>query len=721
MTGLATPALGAVDVMRLPVMPIVLRHALERAGEGRPTETLARAIGRDAGLAMRFLAATASAAGIQQSANTSLEQQVHTLGGGIAQTILMRAARDRLREPASAAAAQDALAHWAHSLHCAHIAQAVAEACAYSSPHEAYLAGLLHDVGMLALAADMPHAWSGIAAAAAHEGQLLELELDRLETSHAEVSCMLATRIGLPGHLADALLLQHAPYAELLGTHKLVRMLWVTEACTERSGSAPDLQTYARLIGLPPEALDAALRQAAVRFIQDVQELSAPVPAADRWWRLPVPAHEDPARTPEAAWQAGADTRLLDTVMQSASLQQAPALLMGAEDTGGVLSRLRSITAALLGLQMFVAFLHDSAARSLTGWFVSPQRLAPAELDIPMNAGTSLVVRTAIERTPQQAPSTHGGERLRGVDIEIARLLQAPALATVPLTAGSALLGVLAFGVSQEQAQRMALDTGMLQRLAEMASHALTHRKAHADQQRLKETDLRERLRNSARRLVHEARNPLTVMKTHLELLGERVRNGDPIDKDIRVLRAEIDRVSEIIGRIGSADLSVEKAQAPTDINALVRELMVVYREALFVTRAIEVGLELDPRLPSVMTDPNALKQVLLNFWKNASEAMPAGGQVRVRTLDRVNYEGRLMVEISVSDTGTGMPAEMLETLFSERLTMSKGADRGYGLNNAYTLVKQLGGHVLCRSEPERGTMFTVLLPRQSGASAARA
>jgi nitrogen-specific signal transduction histidine kinase len=95
----------------------------------------------------------------------------------------------------------------------------------------------------------------------------------------------------------------------------------------------------------------------------------------------------------------------------------------------------------------------------------------------------------------------------------------------------------------------------MLQRLSEMATLALTNRRQSAEQQRLKEADLRERLRLSARRLVHEARNPLSVMKTHLELLGERARSGEPIDNDIRVMREEIDRVGEIVGRIGTTDL----------------------------------------------------------------------------------------------------------------------------------------------------------------------
>jgi signal transduction histidine kinase len=156
----------------------------------------------------------------------------------------------------------------------------------------------------------------------------------------------------------------------------------------------------------------------------------------------------------------------------------------------------------------------------------------------------------------------------------------------------------------------------------------------------------------------------------------------------------------------------VDKPQGPVDINGLIRELMVLYREPLFVTRAIGVELELDSRLPGIITDANALKQVLLNFWKNASEAMATGGQVRVRTIDRVNYEGQLMAEISVSDSGSGMLPEVLENVFSQRLTVTKGGERGYGLSNAFTLVKQLGGHLLCRSEPERGTTFTVLLPR---------
>ncbi len=698
-------------------MPLVLRSSLERAWEGRHVQFLIEAIAHDPALAARFLATSGPGTTASHTGGAALGRHVELLGTNVSQSIIMRAATDRLRKLTPSPVVPDALSFWAHSLHCAQLTRALAEATAYPNPEEAYLTGLFHDLGILALAVEMPHTYAGIVSASPFETELVNRELDQLKLSHAEVSAALGQRLGLPGYVCDAFLLQHAPINDMPGTHKLVRALWVAEAWTDRAVGGPDSPGLARLLGLPPEALSYAIEQGTERFQEMLKLLSAPVMQPSRLWRLPSPpvATGNAANAkPDAdgAWEGPAEQALLEMVMQTASLQQVPFLLLGGEDTGGVLSRLRNVTSSLFGLHSFAAFLHDPAARSLTGWLVSAERLAATDLEIPMTGSTSLVARAANDKQVLRGQGAESGERLRGVDLEIGRLLQADSLTLLPLVTGSGLLGVLVFGVAKEQAQRLAGDATMLQRLAEIATLTLASRRANAEQQRLKESDLRERLRNSARRLVHEARNPLTVMKTHLELLGERARGGQPIDKDIRVLREEIDRVSDIVGRIGTADLAVEKATGPVDINALIRELLVLYREPLFATRAINVELELDPRLPGIVTDANALKQVLLNFWKNASEAMMTGGQVRVGTMDRVNYEGQLLVEITVSDTGSGMPPEVLENVFSQRLTVTRGGERGYGLVNAYTLIKQLGGHLLCRSEPERGTTFTVLLPR---------
>jgi signal transduction histidine kinase len=159
-------------------------------------------------------------------------------------------------------------------------------------------------------------------------------------------------------------------------------------------------------------------------------------------------------------------------------------------------------------------------------------------------------------------------------------------------------------------------------------------------------------------------------------------------------------------------DTHIEPARATVNVNRTIQDLLALYRDPLFVERGVAVKLELALQAPEVLADADALKQVLVNLWKNASEAMARGGQLRVATSDRVNYEGRLMVEIAISDTGPGMLPDMLEGVFLQRTARARESERGYGLANSYAIVRQLGGHIMCRSQPGIGTTFTLLLPR---------
>jgi signal transduction histidine kinase/HD-like signal output (HDOD) protein len=713
MSGVVTTAAGAIDVLRLPCMPIVLQAAMELASDPRTQRSLVTTIALDPTLTSRFVATTAPGASADNV--FSFARHIERLGNPLVQSVLMRAATDTLHRATRLPVTPDGLALWAHSLHCAYLSRSIAEACAYSHPDEAYMAGLLHDIGILSLATDLPHTYAGTFAASQSEAQLLEGELDQLHTSHAEAGAMLMARLGMPGQVGDAVLLHHAGYDELAGTHKLVRILWIAEACTDRRTKQVNLQSLARLLSLTPDGLARALAQAGAGLGKALKALRAPAISKQAIWHLPTPAVEASASNGES-WEKAADSSLMNVVMQSASLHQVPNLLIGAEDTATVLARIRSIASALFGLDRYVAFMHDPSAQSMIGWLIAPDRLAPIELEIPMSATASLIARAAAEKSMLQVPGSGAALPLRGVDLQIGRLLKARALIVVPMLAGSAVLGVLVFGAGDEQAARLALDAQLLRRLTEITTRVLADRKINAEQRRGKEGELRERFRNSARRLVHEARNPLTVMKTQLELLGDRVRSGQPIEQHIHVLRQEIDRVTDIVGKIGTADLGVDKAPGAIDINALVREMMGVYREALFVTRAIDVELLLDRRAPNAIAETGALKQVLLFLWKNASEAMTTGGRLRVRSVDRVNYEGKLMVELSISDSGRGMPPEIVENLFSQRLSTIASDDRGFGLSNTLTLIKQLNGHLLCRSDPELGTTFILLLPRAAGA-----
>jgi signal transduction histidine kinase len=104
------------------------------------------------------------------------------------------------------------------------------------------------------------------------------------------------------------------------------------------------------------------------------------------------------------------------------------------------------------------------------------------------------------------------------------------------------------------------------------------------------------------------------------------------------------------------------------------------------------------------------LKQILLNLLKNAIEAVPAGGRIELINAGRVRIEGHEFAEISVKDSGPGIPPEVQSLLFSPVDSLKPGPHRGIGLNIVHRLVEKLEGRVSCQSSAA-GTTFTLHLP----------
>ena len=131
----------------------------------------------------------------------------------------------------------------------------------------------------------------------------------------------------------------------------------------------------------------------------------------------------------------------------------------------------------------------------------------------------------------------------------------------------------------------------------------------------------------------------------------------------------------------------------------------------------IQMQLDLEPDLPMVLGDPSALGGTIMNVGINALDAMPAGGTLTFRS--RALPDGR--VEMSVTDTGQGMPAEVLARAMEPFYTTKPvGQGTGLGLARVYGTVKAHGGTVELQSEPGRGTSVRILLPAGAAASPSR-
>lgn len=157
----------------------------------------------------------------------------------------------------------------------------------------------------------------------------------------------------------------------------------------------------------------------------------------------------------------------------------------------------------------------------------------------------------------------------------------------------------------------------------------------------------------------------------------------------------------------------------------LVQSLVSIFQESLFIKTGIIANINLDKSIPLIESDSNSLKQILTNLLKNAIEAMPDGGEINIKTRDYVNYNGKQFIELSISDTGPGIPNKILTNLFNPVKSTKPGEHSGLGLSIIKNLVNDLGGTIsgsnlysgqlLADSGRQKvnGAEFLILLPRR--------
>jgi len=144
----------------------------------------------------------------------------------------------------------------------------------------------------------------------------------------------------------------------------------------------------------------------------------------------------------------------------------------------------------------------------------------------------------------------------------------------------------------------------------------------------------------------------------------------------------------------------------PTQVNDVVRSVLRVFQAQLQEKSQIAVHTELDSQLPEISADPELLHRALSNLVLNAIDAMPQGGDL---TLSTQAADER--IEISVSDTGSGLTEEECGRLFTPYYT-SKQHGTGLGLAIVQSVVSDHGGRISVESAKEKGTTFRIELPR---------
>jgi two-component system, NtrC family, nitrogen regulation sensor histidine kinase GlnL len=249
--------------------------------------------------------------------------------------------------------------------------------------------------------------------------------------------------------------------------------------------------------------------------------------------------------------------------------------------------------------------------------------------------------------------------------------------------------------------------------------------------------------------VAHEIRNPLTGIGAGVQYLARSIPEGDPQHENLGFILNEIRRLDRIVQDLFSVTHPRRMDLRVAPIEETVKRAILCV-EALFEQKGVRWRFDVAPNPPPVLHDLDQVQQVFINLLKNAAEASEAGTTVVVKlhpVLPPATRRGRRgagaagegratapdglggpipaetrnaagghlvpAVAVHVEDQGSGMTAEILETLFEPFRTHKEGGT-GLGLYVSHDIVKRHGGNLTVQSEPGRGTRFTVELPVES-------
>lgn len=237
----------------------------------------------------------------------------------------------------------------------------------------------------------------------------------------------------------------------------------------------------------------------------------------------------------------------------------------------------------------------------------------------------------------------------------------------------------------------------------------------HSSQELTRRTDRLRSLETLAGGFAHEIRNPLTSIKTFIQLTPERKDDADFIREFSQVVLGDVHRIERLIDEILGYARSIDPHLTEEDINAVVSSCLYLL-DAKARDRGITIQKELAPELPRVMLDQQQIKQALLNLFANALDAMgDRRGTLLVKTHAVDRWKGKMEVQIDIEDTGHGIPAADLERIFDPFYTTkhksSEHEGTGLGLFIAHQIIREHQGTIRVRSTEGAGTVFRITLP----------
>jgi two-component system NtrC family sensor kinase len=257
-------------------------------------------------------------------------------------------------------------------------------------------------------------------------------------------------------------------------------------------------------------------------------------------------------------------------------------------------------------------------------------------------------------------------------------------------------------------------EIGVLQSTFMDMVAAMGRRRAAAESQIL-QSEKQASIGRLAAGVAHEINNPLTGVLSYTHMLLRRKDLADDIRSDLEVIVDSTERVRTIVKGLLEFSRQTKLTPEPTDVNNLIRSTIALMENQALV-KGVSIRFNPGENLPKVTLDRGQFQSVLLNMIINALDATEAGDSITVYTAAGLSASesGHKGVEITIADTGAGIPPENLDKLFDPFFsTKEVGKGTGLGLSVSLGIVERHGGTIRVQSELGKGTRFFIWLPAE--------
>lgn len=670
--------------LKLPPVPLVLVQLVESCHKNDVGfDELKSIIEKDAAITQQVLTIANSAAYAQWNDVRDLNRILIVLGVKTIKSIAITSAVQQFFSKFDRDLSLVVGALWRDSLMCAHAARAFAEMTSYPFPDEAYIAGLLNRIGQLALLHNRAEQYRPLITQQLPLETRLQKEREEFGIDSAALAAFIAASWDDNGALSEAYRYQFHSLQQIRDASHLVKILnYATRVVEEKSLLEAQFE----------ESVIQDLRQATVeRVEQDVEQFGIKV-TEGQLQSLGVRVDDEKVRLEMA--EMVRRLSLLDGPRQD---------LAATEDIAELCVSVQQNAQLLFAISGVQVFLYQASSQQLCG---------PDDRCIAVESGRSLLsdalLGSNIVMSFDEAVST---KAITVFDQQLCQALKAEQMACLPLAAKN-WYGVIVMGVNAVQAANLEKHNKLM---AYFAS-AVTERFVELEQQqkvqdaKVKAFSAEQEL--ALRKLIHEANNPLGIVRNYLQVLSMKLGDDNESQQHLSVIDGEIARVGDILLRMKNPTENGVKATEMFDLNETVEQHLMLFSSSM-LNKNIIISKKLDKNIPLIRLDAGRFKQVLTNLIKNAAESLPEHGEISVNTRDRIILGGKQFVEISIADNGPGLPEQVLSNLFSPVQTTKGGTHAGLGLTIVNNLVTELEGQISYKKSVHGGAEFVILLPRK--------